>query len=309
MQTTEKNILKTLAYFDIFHYPISKAEIKLFHPGVSQSIAIDASLDFLCNQEIIFKLEEFYSLHNDPTLVERRHKGNQLAMAQMNTARKASAILSRFPYVKGLAISGSLSKNYADEKTDIDFFIITTANRLWIARTLLHLFYKLNFFTGRQNWYCLNYYVDEAGPEIVEKNIFTAIELVTLLPMHGKYTLEQFMKANTWKNNFFPLCDPDTRTAIDIKKGIFSRLVERLLNGSAGDRLDNWLMHLTDIRWRKKLAHNRRNSKGVAIGMLVDKHFAKPYPGFFQDKIISMYQTKLDVLEQFQPTLSKVSVD
>jgi len=307
LNITEKNILKTLSYFDIFRYPISKAEIMTFHASESRTASIDEALENLCKNGLVFKLDEFYTLQYDHSLLERRRKGNSLANEQMKTAYKAAAILARFPYVKGLAISGSLSKNFAEEKTDIDFFIITAVNRLWIARTILHLFYKLNIFTGRQRWFCLNYYVDEAAQEIVEKNIFTAIEIATLLPMQGKATLANFMKANEWKNNYFPNCKNNTTATPIIKKGPFATLVERLCNGNVGNKLDNWLMHYTDKRWKKKVSQNRKNSKGIAIGMLVDKHYAKPNPGFFQDKIIGLYQAKIDKLEQLQPVLSRAN--
>src|SRR6202022_4223033 len=89
-------------------------------------------------------------------------------------------------------------------RSDIDFFIITKANRLWIARTLMHLFKKLTFLTGHQGWYCMNYYVDEEALQIEEKNIFTATELITLLPVCGNGTMEEFFRANNWASSYFP---------------------------------------------------------------------------------------------------------
>jgi hypothetical protein len=306
LNTAEKNILKTLAYFDIFDYPVLREELRIFHSDRSEAGVIDESLNNLCTDRLVFKLGEYFSLRNDPALSDRRRKGNHMAQLQLKTANRAASILSGFPFVKGLAVSGSLSKNFAEEKTDVDFFVITAANRLWIARTLLQIFYKLNVFTGRQSWFCLNYYVDEAGLEIVEKNLFTAIEIATLLPMYGKKTLDDFMKANEWKTKYFPLCIPDTASASSIRKGLFSRGVEHVLSGKVGNLLDNWLMRVTEKRWKKKVKKNHRNSKGIAIGMMVDKHFAKPNPAHFQDHIIGLYGSKLEQLHPFQPELSKV---
>src|SRR2546430_6574247 len=88
--------------------------------------------------------------------------------------------------------------------TDIDFFIITSANRLWIARTCMHLFKKLTFLTGRQHWYCMNYYIDEEALNIEEHNIFTATELITLLPVCGNGTMQRFFQMNSWVSVYFP---------------------------------------------------------------------------------------------------------
>ena len=204
MTTTVQNILKTLGYFDLFQYPLTRAEIRQFHAENTTHAEIDEALDLLLDEKTIFLLDEFYSLQNDPGLAERRRNGNRLAASQMQTAGRVARFLAKFPYVKAVAVSGSLSKNFATKNTDIDFFIVTEANRLWIARTFMHLYKKLTFLTGRQHWYCMNYYVDLQGMEIKEKNIFTAMESVTLLPMQGKKAMDDFMTDNNWVSGYFP---------------------------------------------------------------------------------------------------------
>lgn len=296
MSSTEQNILKTLAYFNIFQYPLSKEELLLFHAQRSTQAVIDAALNILCNKGLVFRLDEFYSMQSNNTLAERRRNGNTFAVTQMRTAHKAARILSRFPYVRGLAISGSLSKNFADESTDIDFFIITATDRLWIARTVMHLFYKLIYFTGRQCWFCMNYYVDLARLEIVEKNIYTAIEIATLLPMQGKEALDDFMFANEWIKKYYPLCETNTINAGTIKKGFLSRMFETLFNGKLGSIIDDLLMRITEKRWKKKVQRQMKNKKGLTFGMKVDKHFSKPDPTFFQDKVIEMYHDNISRL-------------
>jgi predicted nucleotidyltransferase len=52
-----------------------------------------------------------------------------LAVKHIKKAKAVAKFLSWFPYIRGIAISGSLSKNFADENSDLDFFIITAANR------------------------------------------------------------------------------------------------------------------------------------------------------------------------------------
>jgi predicted nucleotidyltransferase len=183
---TRGYILKTLTYFDMFNYPLLADELFFFHGEPCTRTLFDETLASLITGKTVFCLEGFYGLHNDKGHAENRKKANRLAVEQMIIAKKAAHTLSKFPYVRGLAVSGSLSKNYGSEKADIDFFVITAPGRLWIARTCMHLYKKLTYLTGRHNWYCMNYYVDEAMPEIEEKNIFTATETVTLLPMYGR---------------------------------------------------------------------------------------------------------------------------
>jgi hypothetical protein len=220
--------------------------------------------------------------------------GNAKAMIEMKKAVRASRILARFPFVEGLAISGSLSKNFADENTDIDFFIITRANRLWIARTCMHLFYKLARITGSQRLFCMNYYVDEAGLEIPEKNIFTAMEIITLVPMEGSLTVLNFMYHNNWTKNYFPSHRLSHPGKEEIKKGLFRKFVEYCLDNKTGDRLNNWLQHKTHQRWQKKQGREQLNSKGIAMGMLAGDHYSKPDPRHFQHKVLAQYEYRLN---------------
>ena len=293
--TNQQTILKTLAYFNIFRYPLTKEEIHEFHAQPVDVNDIEDALAVLTSNQSIFKLDNFYSLQNETALAERRRLGNTRAAAQMNKADRAAKILSHFPFVKGLAISGSLSKNYADEKTDIDFFIITTANRLWIARTFMHLYKKLTFLTGKQHWFCMNYYVDEANLEIKEKNIFTAMEIVTLIPMYGETVLAEFAATNSWTKDFFPLFKGKEKDIIK-KKFFLKHWIEKIFSGNFGNGIDDRLMKITDQRWKKKTQMQKRTDKGAIVSMAVDKHYSKPNPKNFQEKVIEKYHNKVSCL-------------
>ncbi len=298
MTTTVQNILKTLGYFDLFQYPLTRTEIGQFHAVNTSHEEIDAALDLLVDEKMVFLLDEFYSLQNDPGLAERRRNGNRLAHSQMQTAGRVARFLAKFPYVKGIAVSGSLSKNFATKNTDIDFFIVTDANRLWIARTVMHLYKKFTFLTGRQHWYCMNYYVDVKCMEIKEKNIFTAIESVTLLPMQGKKAMDDFMRHNNWVSEYFPSKKILTDDTPEINPGLVRRATEKIFNSRLGDKIDAWLMRITEKRWQKKTKRRQLNSSGHVMSMIANRHVSKPDPRNFQDKVIEKYRAKVQQLLQ-----------
>lgn len=308
MVTTKENILKTLAYFDIFQYPLKRDEILLFYPSVSTQQAINTNLDALVEEGKVYILGEFFSLQNNPLLAERRRKGNAMAVEEMKKARRAARILSRFPFVEGLAISGSLSKNFADENTDIDFFIITKTNRLWVARTFMHIFYKLARLTRSQRLFCMNYYVDEQGMEIPEQNVFTAMEIITLVPVQGAACVENFSNNNQWTKKYFPSYQPVSEDLSTIKKGIFRKMAEWILGGKTGDRLNTWLRRKTEKRWEKKLERKEFNSKGICMDMLAGEHFSKPDPQHFQYKILAQYEFRLKQLLKDPEEIHSIAV-
>jgi predicted nucleotidyltransferase len=291
--TLQKDILATIAYFDIFNYPITQTEIFLFLKNSYSNDMFQEELKELVNQGYVFKLEDFYSLQNDFSLIERRKTGNQKAKKLLEKADRVAALLAKFPYVRGIAVSGSLSKNFADDDSDIDLFIITAKNRLWIARTIMHLFKKLTFFVNKQHLFCMNYFVDEAILEIKEKNIYTAIEIATLLPLRGISTFEQFYERNRWIRSYLPNHSMKVSYVKEYQWSVFKRAVEWLFGAKPGDMLDAILMRLTSYRWRKKEKQSRKNNHGVVLSMLATRHCSKPNPAYFQNKIIVQYEHKL----------------
>ena len=284
------NILNSLAYFDMFSYPLLQREIYNYLRCKCSYSAFEEALGQLLEEKKIFSTENVYSLTDTALLLDKRKTGNKKAQALLVQAKKVAALLSFFPYVRGVAISGSLSKNFATDKSDIDFFIITKKNRLWIARTLMHLLKKLSFLFNKQHLLCMNYYVDEVEMEIIEKNIFTATEILTLMPCEGAALFEEFFKQNNWVRSVFPNQNLRIATGSDIRSSLLKTFVEFFLNNSIGNRLDDILMQLTAKRWYAKTQKQIRNDNGIVLSLMANKHYAKPNPKEFQEKILQRFK-------------------
>jgi len=295
MLKLEESILRVLVYFDLFNYPVTAAEIRTFIVQPVSEEKLDAALKNLLTGKCIFQLDEFISLQDNFELVERRRNGNRRAGELLEKAKKISRLLYRFPYVRAVGVSGSVSKNFADEEADIDYFIITKANRLWIARTFLHLYKKIPFVKGRNQWYCMNYFVDEAVLEVEEKNIYTATELVTLKPMYGNGTIQNFFEANEWATPYFPNFNFTGMAQSDhVSPGWIKRFSEFIFNNKIGNWLDNYFFRLTTKRWRLKETQRRLNTKGELMGLKTSKHCSKPNPIHFHDVFLEKYNRRVE---------------
>jgi hypothetical protein len=287
----QKNILATLAYFNLFDYPLKKQEILSFLPQENDQFQFEQAMNELLNEQFIFRIGNFFSIQNDISLAERRQRGNEKAAAMMHHAHQSAKIISSFPFVKGVAVSGSLSKNFAEDGADVDFFIITAPDRLWISRTMLHLFKKFTFLLRREHLFCMNYFVDDAQLGILEKNIYTAIETVTLVPLRGNF--KSFYEENNWTNKMLPNASCHVCTCEGISKTIPVKIFEALFDNRFGSWLDNFLMTLTASRWRKKTLQRKKNEKGNILAMHSAKHFSKPAPENFQKKLLQRYEKEL----------------
>ncbi|WP_276481977.1 hypothetical protein [Paraflavitalea pollutisoli] len=294
----EASILRTLAWFDLFRYPITANELLYFLDRPATPDALKKSLTQLQASRQVYMLGGFYALHNDPALVIRRRKGNEKATRMLRKAYRIGRLLYCFPFVRAVCISGSLSKCFADEQADIDFFIVTSANRLWIARTAMHVLKKLSYCWGGQHSFCMNFYIDEQALEIPEQNYFTAIEMITLLPVCGEATTNNMMAANSWIQQYFPAARnkeafyTNNQRVDQLKHGI-EWLIDRL-PGAA--RLDDYLMRITASRWQEKEAAGLTNMRGGKMALLTAKHFSKPNPRYFQVEILERYRRKLEMV-------------
>ncbi len=301
IEANEAGVLKTMAYFDIFQYPLTISEIRQFMKHSVTETMLDKALQNLLEDGSIFQFNEFYCLQNNSSLASKRSEGNQRAAKLLPKAMRNGRFLFKFPFVRAISISGSLSKKFADEKADVDYFIIAKTNRLWIARTLMHLFKKFTFLTRQQHYYCMNYYIDEQALEIEHKNIFTATEVKTLLPVRGLSSLHDFFVANEWANDFLPSCPFPVQASSEKTGTWFKRWIEWTLNNKMGDRLDNFLMKITIRRWQRKKRSGKQNIKGQVMDLITDKHFAWSNPASFQEKVLFEYNKKLDDLKFRMP--------
>ena len=226
-------------YFSLFQYPLTEEEIYVFSETASKE-QIKEELEELVKDQIIYKIDDFYLFENDKSLVKRRISGNQMAKDIQDKANKVSRFISKFPYVEGVGISGSLSKGYYDDDGDIDFFIITSPKRLWVARTFLILYKKI-FLLNSKKYFCVNYFISTNSLEIEEKNRFTATELTTMLPMYGNGSFHSFYEQNKWVNSFLPnkTIAEGLSKLIPVEKPFSTRVTENILNTKLGDWLDS----------------------------------------------------------------------
>lgn len=289
-------LLKPILYFSLFKYPLTEEEIFAFSEANSKD-QIKEELNDLVSNQVIYKIDEFYLIDNDESQIKRRLSGNQMAKDIHKKATTVSRFISKFPYVEGVGISGALSKGYYDDEGDIDFFIMTTPKRLWIARTLLILYKKI-FLLNSKKYFCVNYFISTNSLEIEEKNRFTATELTTMLPMYGNGSFYDFYEQNKWVYNYLPnksLSEGLTKMSL-VKKPLFTKFLESILNTKLGDWLDSFFLKITYKKWKVKF--NKLEDKHFNIALKSTKNVSKHHPLNFQRKVIERLNDKYDEVKE-----------
>ncbi len=292
--TQKRDILKVLIYFDYFNYPLTGEQIFRFCSCKTSLSEVEIALNDLLVHRKIFSLDKFYALRSIEDLIHQRLAGEARCEMLSDRIKKSAAMLSRFPFVKFVGLTGSISKGFASEKADIDFFIVTEKNRLWICRSLLHLMKKLSFIKGSQHWYCMNYFVDETAMQIEEQNFFTAIELSTLIPVVDEsnyYSL--LMAANDfWVKDNLPNSAPSSNKPLTTNPFFANKIIQWF----SSDFLNKSLMQLTDWKWRKKWKGRNYPMADYKLAFKTRINISKNHLHNYQKKLLS-HLDKLDAVQ------------
>ena len=296
----EESSLLTLQYFGIFRYPLTLDEIFRFNPSSTNIGKVAEALENLVEDQVIFQIDKYYLAENNENWVTERQLGNERALRLLGKSSRYARIISAFPFVRGIAISGSLSKFYASEDADLDFFVITDPNRLWIARSLLHLFKKLTFLTGHQHYFCMNYFIDTEALGITHKNLYTSIEVATLLPVYNASLFRDFMKENRWFNDFIP-----NHTGIENyqyllkeRKQRLKKLLENILDLGFPEKMNHFFMDITYRKWRRKWKRQEYPEEDYNRAFLTNLHVSKNHPDDYEKKVMTRLSR---VILQIQP--------
>lgn len=243
------SILKVLLYFKVFDYPVRKAELFTFVSD-NNKINIQAALARMVAEGLVQIKDDFIWVSNPDSIVERRLKGNQRAFKALKRAKKQAKLLSWLPFIKCICLSGSLSKYYMDKESDIDYFIIVDEKRLWITRFVFAVIIKLLKLSGQEKRFCPNYILTNSNLEIRNQNIYTAMEIVTLIPVYNQKSYETFLEANDWVRSYFPFYECNIA-------GSVYRYRSNMLGALGRTKLFTYIDNAAYVFFRKRISNQR----------------------------------------------------
>jgi hypothetical protein len=289
-------LISSLAYFSIFKHPLKRNELRQYCHYLKRSDEeMDQEIKKLVAEGIIGQKDDFIFLSGEEINIGRRLEGEKSSKGFMKSAGIFSKIISYFPFVRAVLISGSLSKGYMDQDSDIDYFIITQPKRLWVCRTLLVLFKKIFLLNSRKH-FCVNYFIDSDNLQIPDQNIFTATELVFILPMYNTALYKLLMQSNSWTQEYYPnMINIKSTSDNAFIKHSLTHLFEKMLSGNFGEWLDSWCFNKTISHWKNKFRDF--NEEAFDMELRSRKNVSKHHPRGFQKKILDSYHQKISELE------------
>lgn len=291
----QRAILRTLLYYDLFGFPLRMQELLRFsetHWPDNEALAV--SLQALVDRGLITREDQWVHLNNS-ALIENRTKAEARATRVMPRALRRSRLIGRFPFVRGVALSGTISKGVFAEGDDVDFFVVTAPGRLWICRVLLMGFKKVFLFNSRRT-FCINYLVTEDHLKVPDENVFTATEIAWLMPTINQPLFDRFNQANDWAGDILPNWDPTTSPqAAPWRPFGPTRAIEKLLSGIRGDRLDDRCHAIVERHNRLRYSHLEQREFKLALRTA--KNVSKHHPQSLQDRILERFDERMQEFE------------
>jgi len=237
----EKEVVRVIKYFHFFNYSPNFTEVYTFLSKKTSKKALKMAILKLERQKKIkrikncsrytlpeytitsqkskFKSQNYNSkVKSNNTTIEQYNnfiKEQQISKAKLNSLKFKLylKLLTLFPQIKLIGLSGSIAMMNASHDDDIDLFIITAKNRLWTGRFLavtIAFLMGLKRQKGLQkapDKVCLNLFFNESNLTVpsYKKTEFVAHEVLQMKPIFVKGDIyERFLKANQWVRDIFP---------------------------------------------------------------------------------------------------------
>jgi hypothetical protein len=235
----EGAFLQSLVYAALFDYPLTPAQLR---DSLLGHVADEAALFRWYNGSAYLKAsvdfaEGCFFLRGREDMLKTRAAREASSRAMLREMTGPLNLVTRMPFVRLVALSGSLAHLNASDDADLDLFIITSPGRVWTVTVATLLLARLR---GWRTRLCLNYVISERALWVAPADLFSANQIVHLQPIVGDDAYRRFLDANHFVERFYPnfLPRPVTRQRPS------SWLTEAALNLTGGpivERLCRWL--------------------------------------------------------------------
>ena len=199
----ELAVLRSVIYASLFDYPLTLAQL---HASL---VGVRAEADTIAGwwresellQATIEHRDGWYFPAGRDDLIRTRTRREALSRTLLERDRRILSLISRIPFVRMVALSGSLAHLNAEGSADLDLFVVTAPGRVWSVTLAALVLTKL---LGCRKHVCINYVVSERAMEIRPADLFSANQIIHLRPVMGVEVFTRFVKTNSFVRDFYP---------------------------------------------------------------------------------------------------------
>lgn len=290
----EKSIIATIAYYDIFDFPLTAGEIwhlRLNRPeGVKaefKDIVSALKENLSLRQKYIDCENGFYFLKGRKGLFATRIERQKLAEEKWKILRPVLKKLQCVPFIKMAMASGSLALGNTRRDSDFDLLIVASAGRIWTARFFANVIaYIFGFHRTPKNFknkLCLNHFVTDQSLRVEFESIYNASTYISLVPLWERgASWEKFREANLWIKEFVSGADLPPPSFRKMEISFLARVVsgfwEATFGGRAGDVLEKLLKKVQLAKISRDPRTGEAGGRVIASDKCLAFHPSSPEP-------------------------------
>jgi hypothetical protein len=258
----EMSVLRSIVYASLFDYPLTRAQLRETLVGVE---ATDEALASWLEKSpllaaAIDERDGLYFPRDRTDLLETRRRRERCSLDLLEKHGHVLALLARMPFVRMVAISGSVAHLNAERDADLDLFVVTSAGRVWSVMTTVLLLTRL---LGWRKHVCLNYVLSERMLEVQPPDLFSANQVIHLKPLWGAATYHRFLDTNRFVRETYPNFRPKQPEASSFAASAddsrWRRPLEAALNVTLAPIYERacrfaygWYLRRQSDRWRSR---------------------------------------------------------
>jgi hypothetical protein len=163
-------------------------------------------------RDLNFVVKDGYLFTSNDQGISSRCEKEQLCAAKLESAASFANLVTRLvPFIRTVAVTGSVAYGSADKWDDVDLFVVTERNRLWISTFLalvqIRLYKVFGLKPAHLLPFCLSYVHDEDSfaneTRRNRSNALFARELLKAKPVAGVEWYRKILEENNWVSEFY----------------------------------------------------------------------------------------------------------
>jgi len=285
MRDLKRDILVTLAQFDIFRFPLRLEEInKYLWSGEGGETAIADTLQRELSSLVCRKDDCYFFRGGEENVYERRRRAARAKLFWEKVDR--FRILFRLtPFLRSVVVTNTLSYDNVKADSDIDILSVGASGRLWTTRAFLLLYLKVlkEKVQGKDTAakFCPQMFIadDALNIEHIKESsdYYLYFWFLTLRPLFGEKIFQSFLDNNPWVGEFLPQYNElDLSHFKPLKKHWLRNLLEKILSGKFGVWLEG-VLKKHQLRIIKRTVDEIAINPSVVVNdKMIKLHFNDP---------------------------------
>ncbi len=265
-------IYLTLAYSDIYQFPLHEAEIHRRLIGISATPeALHSHLQNGClDSRAVSRWDKMYVLSGSEDFIRERNARADSSRKIWPEAFRYARLISSLPFVRMVAVTGALAVNNVDARQDVDYLVVSEPGYLWTCRAWAIALVRLAAVRGVD--LCPNYFISENAVLFPDQNLYTAYELIQMVPVAGLDVYHNIRRLNKWADRFLPNAagPPEMNTRSVRGNNKVQSLIERPFRNGFGSKIERWEM---DRKIRKLSRFNGNQGESTFSADWCKGHF------------------------------------